>query len=66
MTSDQISAIIEKNQTGGGGLISILEEIQAKYSYLPEDVLRMVADQTGRSLVDIYAVATFYRAFSLE
>lgn len=66
MTSDQISAIIEKSQSGGGGLIAILEEIQAKYSYLPEDVLRTVADQTGRSLVDIYAVATFYRAFSLK
>ena len=66
MTSDQISAIIEKSQSGGGGLIAILEEIQAKYSYLPEDVLRTVADKTGRSLVDIYAVATFYRAFSLK
>lgn len=48
-----------------GGLISLLEDIQAKYGYLPETELRRVADETGRSLVDIYGVATFYRAFSL-
>ena len=46
-------------------LIAILENIQAKYGYLPENALREVAAETGRSLVDIYGVATFYRAFSL-
>ncbi|MEA3296374.1 MAG: NAD(P)H-dependent oxidoreductase subunit E [candidate division Zixibacteria bacterium] len=66
MTSEEISAIIEKESSGKGGLISILEEIQARYSYLPEDALRVVAEKTNRSLVDIYGVATFYRAFSLE
>ncbi len=47
-------------------MISILEEIQSKYGYLPEDVLRLVADKTGRDIVDIYGVATFYRAFRLK
>ena len=49
-----------------GGLISALEDIQAKYGYLPEDELRQVAAENGRSLVDVYGVATFYRAFSLK
>jgi NADH-quinone oxidoreductase subunit E len=66
MDSDDIAAIVEKNGTEGGGLIAILEEIQAKFSYLPEEALRDVASQTGRSLTDIYGVATFYRAFSLK
>ena len=48
------------------GLISTLERIQARYNYLPEEALRQVAAETGRSLVDIYGVATFYRAFSLR
>jgi len=47
-------------------LISILEDIQADYSYLPEEALRIVSEKTGRSLVDIYGVATFYKAFSLR
>jgi NADH:ubiquinone oxidoreductase subunit E len=48
-----------------GGLISILEEIQTKHGYLPVDELQRVAVTTGKSLVDIYGVATFFRAFSL-
>ncbi len=48
------------------GLISILENVQAKYNYLPQEVLREISEETGRSLVDIYGVATFYRAFSLK
>ena len=58
--------IVEKHADEQGGIIAILEEIQAKYGYLPERALKFVAEQTGRSLVDIYGVATFYRAFSLK
>ncbi len=66
MATDGDSALAKKGGSEMGELISTLEEIQAKYSYLPEEVLRDVAKKTGRSLVDIYGVATFYRAFSLE
>ncbi len=65
-SADIVVALIDKHRDQRGGLISILEGIQAKYGYLPESALRLVAEQTGRSLVDIYGVATFYKAFSLE
>ena len=65
-TADMVAAIIDKHSDERGGLISILEGIQAKYGFLPESALRMVALRTGRSLVDIYGVATFYKAFTLE
>ena len=66
MDTVYIERILEKHQHDHGGLIAILEDIQAKYSYLPEEALRIVAEKTGRSLVDIYGVATFYKAFSLK
>ncbi|MCP4568810.1 MAG: NAD(P)H-dependent oxidoreductase subunit E [FCB group bacterium] len=66
MVSDSISSILEKHKDGHGSIISILEEIQATHSYLPQEVLEAVAEKTGRSLVDIYGVATFYGAFSLQ
>jgi NADH:ubiquinone oxidoreductase subunit E len=66
MESDIVSQIIEKNSSNGNGIISILQEIQSKYSYLPEHALKKVAEETGKSLVDIYGVATFYKSFSLE
>jgi len=62
----EIAKIVEKHRGERGEIIAILEDIQAKHSYLPEEALRIVAEQTGRSLVDIYGVATFYRAFSLK
>jgi NADH-quinone oxidoreductase subunit E len=66
MAAEDVTAIIEKNSTTKGGLLSILEEIQAKYGYLSEDSLREVAERTGSSLVDVYGVATFYSSFSLK
>lgn len=66
MDLEQIPQIVEKHNGPHGGLISILEDIQSKYGYLPEEALRKTADMTGRSLVDIYAVATFYKSFSLK
>ena len=58
--------ILEKHNGAKGGLISILEDIQNKWGYLPEEVLRQVAQETSFSLVDIYGVATFYKSFSLK
>jgi len=62
----EVERIIECRSGERGELIAILEDIQARYSYLPEEALRAVAEKTGRSLVDIYGVATFYRWFSLK
>ncbi len=66
MVMENISEIINKNNGKNNGLISMLEDIQADYGYLPEKALTLVAEQTGRSLVDIYGVATFYKSFSLK
>lgn len=62
----QVATILQRQEQVSGGLISILEEVQLHFGYLPEEALRMVAKQTGRDLVDIYGVATFYRFFSLK
>jgi NADH-quinone oxidoreductase subunit E len=66
MNPEHILGILENHRGDLGEVISILEDIQARYGYLPEDALRIVANETGRSLVDIYGVATFYKFFSLK
>jgi len=66
MNLENIERIVESHNEDGDGIISILEDIQTKYGYLPEDALRIVAEKTGRSLVDIFGVATFYKSFSLK
>ena len=66
MESENVNQVLEDNVYKTTGLIAILEKIQSKYSYLPEKELKEVAEKTGRSLVDIYGIATFYRSFSLK
>lgn len=66
INSKDILRIIENHNGKLGGLMTILRDVQSEYGYLPEMSLRMVADETGSSLVDIYGVATFYHSFSLK
>ena len=66
MSSEEIEKIISSHADRQGSIIAILETIQNRYRYLPEEALRIVARRTGRSLVDVYGVATFYKAFSLQ
>ena len=47
-------------------LISVLEEIQAKYRYLPREAMILVGEGLGLPLSQVYSVATFYNAFSLQ
>jgi len=64
--SKDVLEIIEKYNSTNGELIAILDEIQTKYGYLPEPVLRTISNKTGSSLVDIFGVATFYHSFKLK
>lgn len=66
MSADSIRKIIDDTGDQPANIIAVLEDIQAKFGYLPEESLRVVAEETGQSLVDIYGVATFYKTFSLK
>ena len=37
MTAEPVTAIVEKHAASRGGLITILQDIQARYGYLPAD-----------------------------
>ena len=66
MNPDHVETPAKKTDRNHGGLIALLERLQATYGYLPEERLREIARETGRSLLDVYGVATFYKAFSLK
>ena len=58
--------IIDGYNCRQSNLIAILQDIQAEYNYLSEDVLTLVAEKIGVSTAKVYSVATFYENFSLE
>jgi NADH-quinone oxidoreductase subunit E len=60
-----IEAIIDKFQGDKAQLVSILQDIQAEYYYLPQDALEKVSQILNIPLSQVYSVATFFRAFSL-
>ena len=62
----KVKSFITRYKNEKKALISILQDIQAEYNYLPQEALRFVAESMGIPLIDIIGVATFYRAFSLE
>ncbi|RLC67923.1 MAG: NADH-quinone oxidoreductase subunit NuoE [Chloroflexi bacterium] len=47
-------------------LIAVMEELQARYRYLPQDALILVSERLCVPLSQVYSVATFYNAFSLK
>lgn len=62
----KVKSFISKHNNEKKALISILQDIQVEYNYLPQEALRLVSESLGIPLIDIVGVATFYRAFSLE
>jgi NADH-quinone oxidoreductase subunit E len=62
----QVLAIIEKHQFNKRKLITILQQVQEEYRYLPQEVLTYVATALDMPVAEVYGVATFYAHFSLE
>ena len=63
---ENVCAVLEKYKRNPHRLISILQEIQSAYSYLPDDVMTYVATALGITPGVVFGVATFYSHFTLE
>lgn len=62
---EKITRIIEENKPKIESLLPILQDINAEYRYLPENMLKYVALKLNVPLSQVYNIATFYNAFSL-
>ena len=63
---DSVCAILEKYEQDPNKLIPILQDIQAEYTYLPEDIMNFVSTALGISTATVYGVATFFAHFTLQ
>ena len=63
---EKVKQILGRYQYDKSLLVSILQDIQAEYRYLPEGALTDVSHILGVPLSQVYGVATFFRAFSLQ
>ncbi len=65
LDSKFLDGVLQKNEYDSENVIMILQDITARYNYLPEEALTYVAKELNIPLSHIFGVATFYKAFSL-
>ncbi len=63
---EKVLRIIEENNHDKARLITILQQVQHEYRYLPEEVLTFIATSLDMPVAEVYGVATFYAHFTLE
>ncbi len=61
----KIQAIVDRYEGDKGQLVSILQDIQTEYYYLPKEALEEVVKLLNVPMSQVYGVATFFKAFSL-
>ena len=65
LDSEFLDGVLQKNEYDTENVIMILQDITARYNYLPEVTLTYVARKLNIPISYIFSVATFYKAFSL-
>jgi NADH-quinone oxidoreductase subunit E len=61
-----VYGILDKSGRKPEAIISILQEVQEVYHYLPREVFPILSKELQMSEARIYSIATFYENFSLE
>ena len=66
MSETGIETIIRNYGSKKHAVIMMLQDIQDKYNFLPQDVLRDLSRTLEVPLSRIYSIATYYKLFSVE
>jgi NADH:ubiquinone oxidoreductase subunit E len=62
----RLDEIIEKYKGQKGALVSILHEVQKRDNYLREEVVQYLSEELAIPASQIFGVASYYTAFSLQ
>jgi NADH:ubiquinone oxidoreductase subunit E len=66
MEALQLDSILRGRISQPNQLIEVLQDVQQAYGYVSEDALRRTSESLGVPLIEVYRVASFYKAFRLE
>jgi len=61
----KVDKIIKSYSCEKSALIAVLQEIENSYGYLPAWALRHVSEKLNVPMIQVYGVASFYKAFHL-
>jgi NADH:ubiquinone oxidoreductase subunit E len=66
MQPQTLEQILEGRRSQPNQLIEVLQDVQKNYGYIPEEAMRVVSQELGVPLIEVYRVASFYKAFRLN
>jgi len=66
MNDSKVTEILGRYDADPSAIISILQDVQEAYRYLPRDILTEVSRELSVPLSRVLSLATFYKAFSLK
>ncbi len=62
----KLDKVIEKHKGIDGALMTILQEGQGIFGFLPLEVQKVIANKLNMPLAEVYGVVTFYSQFRLK
>lgn len=62
----EVKEILEKYTEAKDNLITILNEVQVKYGYIPQTAQKEISEYLKIPMAEIYGVITFYSRFTLK
>ena len=66
MSESKLAAVLEGRKSQPHQLIEVLQDVQSREGYISVSSMREVSKALGVPLTEVYAVASFYKAFSLK
>ena len=66
MPPNSLEQILESRRSQPNQLIEVLQDIQENYGYISEEHMQSVSEELGVPLMEVYRVASFYKAFRLK
>jgi NADH:ubiquinone oxidoreductase subunit E len=66
MENLNLDPILEGRRSQPHQLIEVLQDIQEQQGYISEETMVTVSKELGMPLMEVYSVASFYKAFSLK
>lgn len=66
MPDSSLASIIDGRRSQPHQLIEVLQDVQSQHGYISEDTMRTISKELGVLLMEVYRVASFYKAFSLK
>lgn len=66
MSESKLAAVLEGRKSQPHQLIEVLQDVQSREGYISEYSMKDISKALGVPLTEVYAVASFYKAFSLK